>query len=98
MHTDFVYPLLNTPYILYILRCCDGTLYTGITVDLDRRIEEHNTSLKGAKYTQGRRPVVLEYHETCDTKSTALKREIFIKKMTKIQKERLLQNSIRTML
>lgn len=98
MHTDFVYPLLNTPYILYILRCCDGTLYTGITIDLERRIQEHNTSLKGAKYTQGRRPVVLEYRERCENKSAALKREISIKKMTRAQKETLLQNSICNML
>ncbi|MDD5717880.1 MAG: GIY-YIG nuclease family protein [Sulfuricurvum sp.] len=74
-------------YYVYILRCNDDTLYTGITNRLDNRIKEHNTSPKGAKYTRYRRPVVLEYYETCKDKSTALKREAAIKKMSRSQKE-----------
>ena len=46
-------------YFVYILECADGTLYTGITTDLERRLDEHNNSSKGAKYTRARRPVVL---------------------------------------
>ena len=88
MNTTF-----TAPYILYLLRCSDGTLYTGITVDVTRRLHEHNTSDKGAKYTKSRRPCVLVYHELLNTKSAALKREIAIKKMTKAQKESLLLTS-----
>lgn len=75
-----------TPYTLYILRCNDDTLYTGITTDLEKRLLEHNTSDKGAKYTRYRRPVVVVYQEPCNDKSTALKREHAIKKMSRQQK------------
>ncbi|HZF69725.1 GIY-YIG nuclease family protein [Sulfuricurvum sp.] len=74
------------PYILYILKCNDDTLYTGITSDLEKRLIEHNTSDKGAKYTRYRRPVVIVYQESCRDKSTALKREHAIKKMSRQQK------------
>ncbi|MDD2829142.1 MAG: GIY-YIG nuclease family protein [Sulfuricurvum sp.] len=74
------------PYSLYILQCNDGTYYTGITSELVRRINEHNTSTKGAKYTRNRRPVVLVYHETYPDKSSALKREVQIKRLTRAQK------------
>lgn len=80
----------HQPYTLYIVRCCDDTLYTGITLDVQKRILEHNTSLKGAKYTHSRRPVSLVYQEPCSDKSEALKREIAIKKMTRQQKENLI--------
>lgn len=89
---------MSVPYTLYILRCSDTTLYTGITVDLERRISEHNISDKGAKYTRSRRPVALVYTEPFETKSAALKREIAIKKMTRAQKEGLLLNSACNML
>ncbi len=84
---------MNTPYTLYILRCSDTTLYTGITADLERRLNEHNNSDKGAKYTRSRRPTTLVYSEILETKSAALKREIAVKKMTRAQKEGLLLNS-----
>lgn len=84
---------VETPYVLYLLRCSDETLYTGITADLKRRIHEHNTSDKGAKYTRNRRPCVLVHSEQLESKSAALKREIAIKKMTKAKKEALLLNS-----
>ncbi len=74
------------PYFVYILKCSDQTLYTGITNDLPKRIQAHNTSQTGAKYTKSRRPVTLQYSEICQTKSQALKREIEIKKLTRVQK------------
>lgn len=76
----------SSAYYLYILECNDGTYYTGITSELERRIEEHNTSPKGAKYTRGRRPLKLVYHEECLDKSTALKRERAIKRLRRTQK------------
>lgn len=70
---------------VYILRCCDDTLYTGITDDLPRRIAAHNAG-KGAKYTRGRGPVTLVYAEICDDKSSALKREHAIKSLSRANK------------
>jgi len=73
-------------YHLYILRCADDTLYTGIARDLKKRIQEHNTSPKGAKYTKSRRPVTLIYHERYHDRSSASKREYEIKKMSRQSK------------
>ena len=67
-------------YYVYIVRCADDTLYTGIATELERRIEEHNSSEKGAKYTRVRRPVTLVYSETYSDRSSASKREYEIKK------------------
>ena len=80
---------VNPSYTLYILRCSDDTFYTGIALDVDKRVIEHNTTDKGAKYTRYRRPVKLIYQELCLDKSTALKRELAIKKMSRQQKEAL---------
>jgi len=66
-------------YYVYMLECADGTLYTGITTDLERRLEEHNGSEKGAKYTRARRPVTLVYSEKYPDRSSASKREYEIK-------------------
>ena len=77
-------------YYLYILQCADDTLYTGITTDLERRVEEHNTSALGAKYTRGRRPVKLVYSEKYETRSLATREEMRLKKLTKDQKLQLL--------
>jgi len=63
-----------------MLECADGTLYTGIATDLERRLDEHNHSPKGAKYTRTRRPVKLVYSEEYSNRSTASKREYEIKK------------------
>ncbi len=76
-------------YFVYILICKDNTLYTGITTDLLRRLDEHNTSHKGARYTQARRPVKLVYTEKQKDRSQALKREMIIKKMNRKQKLKL---------
>ncbi len=78
-------------YYIYILQCADNTFYTGITTELERRIEEHNSSSKGAKYTRVRRPVKLVYNEKYSDRSTASKREYEIKKkMTRAEKLQLI--------
>lgn len=70
---------------VYIVECSDGTFYTGWTNNLERRIEMHSKGI-GAKYTKGRAPVRLVYHEMFDTKEAAMKREYQIKKLTKQEK------------
>ena len=76
-------------WFVYILRCCDGTLYTGVTDDVQRRLAAHRAG-KGAKYTRGRGPLELVYTQEQPDKSTALRREFQIKKLTRPQKERLI--------
>ena len=78
-------------WYLYILRCGDGTLYTGITTDVERRLEEHRQG-RGAKYTRGRGPLELAYQEECGTHSEALKREYAVKQLTREEKEDLIGN------
>ncbi len=73
-------------YNLYILRCKDKTLYTGITVDLDRRVKEHNSSKRGAKYTRSRRPVKLVYSRRFRNRSNAQKEEARIKSLSRKEK------------
>ncbi|WP_297440898.1 GIY-YIG nuclease family protein [Sulfurimonas sp.] len=73
-------------YFVYILECSDETLYTGITTDIQRRVQEHNKSQKGAKYTRLRRPVRLVYSERCKDRSSASKREYAIKKLKRVDK------------
>lgn len=76
---------------IYILRCADGTLYTGYAADVERRVREHNGLEKksGAKYTAGRRPVQLLYQESFATRSEAMRREAHIKQMKRAGKEAL---------
>ena len=78
-------------HFIYILRCADGTLYTGYTTDVERRVEEHNSEKKGAKYTKVRRPVKLVYSEGFETRSDATKREAEIKKLTREEKLQLIK-------
>ena len=73
-------------YYLYILRCVDGTLYTGITVSLARRVKEHNGSELGAKYTRGRRPVKLVFSKLFRNRSIAAAAEARVKKLPRQQK------------
>ena len=80
-------------YFVYILKCADGTLYTGITNDLANRVSAHNSG-KGAKYTKSRIPVALVYNEPCDDKSSALKRELEIKKMPRDEKLKLIPTAM----
>lgn len=84
-------------WIVYIVHCADGTLYTGIAKDVARRIEEHNlNNLLAAKYTRARRPVVLVYQESAATRSAALKREHQIKQMSRREKERMFAAGTKT--
>ena len=77
-------------YFVYMLKCADDTFYTGIATELERRIVEHNSSDKGAKYTRTRRPVVLVYSEEHPDRSSASKREYEIKKkMSRAEKLKL---------
>jgi putative endonuclease len=77
---------VENDWFVYILECNDHTLYTGITTDLERRVDEHNTSSKGAKYTKTRRPVHMVYFETATNRGFASKRESEIKKMSRQEK------------
>lgn len=80
-------------YHLYILKCADKTLYTGITTDLKRRIIEHNNSKLGAKYTFSRRPVKLVYSKKFKNRSTASKEEAIIKNLKRCDKLKLIMKS-----
>lgn len=84
---------MSEHYAVYIVRCRDGSLYTGYAVDVEKRLATHNAG-QGAKYTRARLPVVLEYTETFTTKSDALKREYAIKQLTRTQKEQLIQEGM----
>jgi putative endonuclease len=75
---------------VYILRCVDGSLYTGITTDLKRRLHEHNTTTRGARFTRGRRPVELIYSVSLPNRSLASQRESGIKQLTRAAKELLI--------
>jgi len=77
-------------YYLYILECADGTLYTGITTDLERRLAEHNNSVLGAKYTAARRPVVLVYSKKLKNRAAASREENLIKTLSRTEKLKLI--------
>jgi putative endonuclease len=78
-------------YYLYILECADKTLYTGITVDLARRVKEHNNSKLGAKYTKARRPVKIAYFKKFRDRSAVSKAESQIKKLSREEKKKLIK-------
>jgi len=71
---------------VYMVECADKTLYSGITTDLERRIAEHNDSVKGSKYTRAKRPVTLVYSEQLPDRSTASKREYELKQLSREEK------------
>ena len=74
-------------WTVYILKCADNSLYTGITTDIDRRVDEHNNcNKKGARYTRARRPVSLVYQEGCTDRAHASKREHALKKLPRTEK------------
>ena len=77
---------MESQWYLYILRCKDDTFYTGITTDVEKRLEVHRSG-KGAKYTRGRNPLELVYRECCGSHSEALKREAKIKKLSREAKQ-----------
>jgi predicted GIY-YIG superfamily endonuclease len=85
----------STPvWFVYILRCADGTLYTGITTDIQRRCRQHNTGT-ASRFTRSRRPTRLVYQEEQPSRSAALKREAAIKAMTRKQKQMLIRQGRR---
>ena len=79
------------PWYVYILRCGDGSLYTGITDNIPRRLAAHQAG-RGAKYTRGRGPLKLVYQEEVSGKPAALRREIEIKRLKRAEKERLIES------
>lgn len=81
---------MESIWYLYILRCKDDSLYTGITTDVEKRLEAHRSG-KGAKYTRGRGPLELVYWEECGGHSNALKREWEIKQLPRARKQQLIQ-------
>jgi len=82
-------------WTVYVLRCADNSLYTGITTDISRRVNEHNNdNNKGARYTRARRPVSLAYQELCENRAAASKREYQLKKMSRAKKLSLLNLTI----
>ncbi|MDA1055749.1 MAG: GIY-YIG nuclease family protein [Planctomycetota bacterium] len=83
---------MDQPYYFYLLRCSDGSLYGGICIDLEQRVETHRNG-KGAKYTRSRLPVTLVFHEQHRSKGDALRREAEVKKWTKQRKERLVEGN-----
>ena len=85
-----VQTMMNKENYTYVVKCSDGSLYTGWTTDVTRRVKEHNEG-KGAKYTKSRRPVELVYYEAFETKQDAMKREYAIKQLSREEKEKLIQ-------
>lgn len=86
---------MEKQWLVYILQCGDGTLYTGITDDLPHRLEMHRAG-KGAKYTRGRAPLTLAYRENASSYSDALKREYRIKQLPRPEKLKLIESYNKT--
>lgn len=80
-------------YYVYMVKCADGTLYAGMTTDLDRRVEEHNSPDSDTKYTRSRQPIVLVYSVGVKNRSAALKLEARIKKASRIEKVRMISKN-----
>ncbi len=76
-------------YYVYLLKCADGTYYTGVCTDIDRRIKEHNGTTKGARYTRARQPVTLVYSEPQENRSLAQKREYTLRNLSHAAKAQL---------
>ena len=81
-------------WYVYMVRCNDGTLYTGITNNLDKRVEAHNSGKDGARYTRSRRPVKLVYSEQVESKSAAAKLEYQFKRLPRSKKKELVKSSV----
>jgi len=84
--------MTSSNWMVYIILCTDDSLYTGITTDIERRLLQHN-NLQGAKYFRGRKPRILVYRESGHTRSTASKRELEIKRLSRCKKQQLLQST-----
>lgn len=85
---------MKKTWYVYILRCHDDTLYTGITIDLERRLDEHNHSRLGARYTRNRRPVRLIYSIRQESRSAASRLERQIKRLSRQQKQLLIEGNL----
>ena len=86
--------MTKNSWFIYMVRCADNSLYTGIAKDVERRILEHNSGdTSGAKYTKARRPVELVYQEACKSRTIASKREYEIKQLSRQEKEELFSRS-----
>ena len=81
---------MESDHYVYVLECADGSLYTGYTTDLERRVTEHDAG-EGAKYTRGRTPVELVHAESFDSRSAAMRREYEVKELSRAGKERLVE-------
>lgn len=90
MPSGTCYPAGEATWLLYIVECHDGSLYTGITNNLDRRLKEHNDGT-ASRYTRSRRPVTLRYQEPCDDRSQALIRELSVKLLSRQEKKALIR-------
>ena len=77
-------------YSLYIVRCADGSLYTGITIDVERRLAEHEAGTRGARYLRGKAPLTLEFSARLGDRGTAQRAEILVKRLPREQKEQLI--------
>lgn len=84
----------STGWFLYLVRCRDGHLYTGITTDVERRLQEHAGGPKGARFLRGRGPLSLAFQAAVGDRATALKAEYRVKRLRKIQKEALIRGRI----
>jgi putative endonuclease len=84
-------PSRESRHSVYVIECADGTLYTGYTTDVERRVDEHDAG-EGAKYTRGRTPVTLRHVESFDSRSAAMSREHAIKSLTRTEKEALIES------
>jgi len=83
---------MTSGWYVYILQCADGTLYTGVTTDITRRLAEHNGTARGegARYTKARRPVRLVYQEAAENRSQAQQREAALRRLSRVQKQQLI--------
>jgi putative endonuclease len=81
-------------YYVYLVQCSDTTLYAGITTDLKRRVEEHNSDKLGARYTRARQPVTLVYSRRCKDRSAASKAEATLKRLSRVQKLDLIKKGL----
>lgn len=87
-------PEQEVEWQVYLLQCADGSLYAGITRDINRRLQQHNGQLPGgARYTRGRRPAKVVWSEACCSKSAALQREAAVKRLSRRQKQALIAAS-----
>jgi putative endonuclease len=82
---------MDTGWCVYMVRCADDSLYTGIANNIERRLQEHNEGRRGAKYTRARRPVSLVYTEPVADRSAAARREAELRRMSRLEKEALIQ-------